>query len=373
MVAENRLPFDRRWWLLLILMVAGIMIAADHADAQGDLIRVPYHGDEVPGKPLVKTSQELFMLGRDGQLYHFLRKDVKRTIKTNESFTSLSSHQLRGQLTGEFGKHYDVTASGPFLVVHPVGERGEWPKRFDSLYRAFVHYFTARGWRPQSPDFPLVAVVFRSRAEFLGYARRQNDSIDPSVLGYYSPRTNRIVLFDQSNGNSEASPNNWQTNAATIVHEAAHQTAFNMGIHSRFAPPPRWCIEGLGTMFEAQGVCNPFRNPDLSSRVNRLQRTVFLRSVDRGWTEGRLARLVQSDRLFSEAPNEAYALAWAISFYLAETQPRNYIGYLQTTAARQDFSPYSSAQRWQDFVEHFGENVELLESRLIRYIEKLPD
>ena len=255
--------------------------------------------------------------------------------------------------------------------MHPAGERGEWPKRFDELYRAFVHYFSARGWRPEPPSFPLVAVVFSSREEFHSYARRQDDSIALNVLGYYSPRTNRIVLFDQGHEEGRPSVNDWQTNASTIVHETAHQTAFNMGVHNRFAPPPRWCTEGLGTMFEAPGVCDPFQHPELSARVNTLQRDVFLKIVDRGWKSGTIAELIQSDRLFQTAPVDAYAMAWALSFYLAETQPRNYVGYLKATAERRDFAPYPTAERWQDFTDQFGANVELLETRLIRYIEKL--
>ena len=46
----------------------------------------------------------------------------------------------------------------------------------------------------------------------------------------------------------------WTTNADTIIHEAAHQTAFNTGVHTRCGDSPRWLVEGLGTMFEARKV-----------------------------------------------------------------------------------------------------------------------
>ena len=39
----------------------------------------------------------------------------------------------------------------------------------------------------------------------------------------------------------------------TIIHEATHQTAYNVGVHARFADQPRWLVEGLAMMFEAEG------------------------------------------------------------------------------------------------------------------------
>ena len=61
-------------------------------------------------------------------------------------------------------------------------------------------------------------------------------------LGYYDPVTNRIYLYDVTAG--QADPQKWHVNAETIIHEAAHQTAFNIGIHPRFATSPAWVVEG---------------------------------------------------------------------------------------------------------------------------------
>lgn len=369
MVAEGSLLPKSAWWFAALIIGWFVVLASQTVEAQETITKVPYQGREVPGKTLVKTSDQMFLLGRDGQLWHFRRSDVGRTIKTNRPFSSYSADIVKNQLAQEFGRRYEVSVTGKFVVVNPVGGRSEWPKRFDDLYRSFLHYFSARGVRLPNPEFPLVAIVFNDQNEFHQYARRQGDTISTSVLGYYSPMSNRIVLYDQNRGGNS---DQWEENAATVVHEAAHQSAFNIGIHNRFAPPSRWVTEGLGTMFEAKGVCNSFRYPQLSDRVNAAQRAAFERYVSTQWQQGDLAQYIASDRLFEIDPGRAYAIAWALSFYLAETQPRKYVEFLKRTGNRESFTEYRSAEKLRDFSRTFGENVDLLESRMIRYIEQLP-
>ena len=107
------------------------------------------------------------------------------------------------------------------------------------------------------------------------------------VLGFYSPTSNRVTLYDQGAGASNRRA--WQQNEATIIHEATHQMAFNTGVHNRFAPTPRWLAEGLGTMFEAPGVWDWRNHNQLSERINRgrLGRVSPMAST---WPTGRRVR-----------------------------------------------------------------------------------
>ena len=66
-----------------------------------------------------------------------------------------SAHLL---LAGAPARHYDVAGDVHYLVVYPKGQRDAWAPRFEQLYRSFQQYFTARGWRPQEPQFPLIAL-----------------------------------------------------------------------------------------------------------------------------------------------------------------------------------------------------------------------
>jgi hypothetical protein len=189
------------------------------------------------------------------------------------------------------------------------------------------------------------------------------------VIGSYSLISNRVSLFDMSAGQHD--PEAWRQNAATIVHEAAHQTAFNTGIHTRFAATPTWVIEGLGTMFEPRGVWDARRYPNLADRVNRDRLTYFRKYLKQGRPPAGYLLVVGDDRLFRVNPLAAYAEAWALSFYLSETQPKQYGQFLKRMAALEPFTPYTQEARLRDFAQIFGSNSRQFEADYLRFIEGL--
>ena len=111
-------------------------------------------------------------------------------------------------------------------------------------------YFSVRGFHLQEPEFPLVAIVWPDQQSFARACAADRGGSAMGILGYYSPVSNRIMLYDIGGG--RGSDDDWRQTSATIIHEATHQTAFNTGIHRRFSDSPRWLVEGLGMMFEAQ-------------------------------------------------------------------------------------------------------------------------
>jgi hypothetical protein len=289
--------------------------------------------------------------------------------KTGLSFHSYSFPELRSSLERELAGRLELTATSHYLVAHPHGS-SKWPERFEELYRSFVHYFTVRGLQLKSPEFPLVALVWPSQGDFMHYAQSKGQGVGPGVLGFYSPVTNRIMLFDSSVGSSRGAgfDSAWQQDAATIIHEATHQTAFNTGVHNRFSQPPRWLAEGLGMLFEARGTYDSGHWTGREDRVNRGRLEQFRQYVAGGRRPGAFLGIVDSDRLFQTNPGAAYAEAWALTFYLSETRPRQYNAYLALTAARKDFEPYSAAQRQADFTKTFAIDPRMLEADYLRFI-----
>jgi hypothetical protein len=176
-----------------------------------------------------------------------------------------------------------------------------------------------------------------------------------------------VALYDVTGSGSD-----WSTNAETIIHEATHQTAFNTGIHDRFSPPPRWVAEGLGTLFEAPGVWNSRSHPRLPDRLNRGRLQAFRQQCAAGRrADVRFAELIGSDRMFQSDAQAAYAESWAFTFYLVETRPRDFARYLQRTAAHPAFTDPTSGERLADFTAVFGENLKLLDSQFLRYMDGL--
>lgn len=354
--------------LWIVVVAAGNFAAAQLATSAEPTIRLELRGQQIVGSPRAWSDEGVLLLGRDGHLWDFRPQEASNFAKISDRFHSLSQSAMRGQLLREFGRRFDVSGTGHYLVVHPRGERDLWADRFEQLYRQFVHYFTARGFRPRAPEFPLVAVVFHNRTDFARFAARDGVSVGGGTLGYYSPITNRVLLYDVSGGSQSQ---DWTINAETIIHEATHQTAFNTGIHDRLSPTPKWAAEGLATMFEAPGVWNSSRHRRLSDRVNAYRLERFRNYVASRRRRGTMEQLIASDRLFASDADAAYAEAWAMSFYLAERQPRQYFALLSRIAARPPLEDYPSTRRLQDFRSVFGNNLPMIEARMLRFIEGL--
>jgi uncharacterized protein DUF1570 len=342
------------------------LLALTTASAAEPLVRFDLPGRTVEGAALAWSDETVFLLGRDGQLIEFPPGEAKNAAQVPGGFRSLSQAEIRGQLLREFSPGHEVSGVGHYLVVHPAGERDEWAPRFEELYRSFRHYFAARGWSLTEPQFPLVAVVYSRQADFIRQAAQDGLPQASDVLGYYSPTTNRILMYDTGEQGSR-----WGDSAATIIHEAAHQTAYNTGVHTRFATTPRWIVEGLGTLFEARGVWQSRTFPSQSDRLNRGRLVAFRRHAAGRRSADALAQIVSSDRPFTSDADGAYAEAWMLTFFLSESEPKKYQQLLAKTAAQAPFAAYPSPQRLKDFTDIFGSDLKMLDARLQRFVAGL--
>lgn len=373
------LAFRLYWWSTLVTLrlfpigpVVVVLIATALAVVlrpettwAGEWTLEVRRGDQIiQGMPVDWSQREVLLLARDGSFWTLDLGSITAYRKLADQFYPYSMMELRSQLRGEFGTEYDITTSTHYLVVHPVGQRDVWNARFEQFYRAFYRYFRLRGWAGQEPQFPLVAIVLRDQQAYFRYARQWQIPITQEIVGYYCPRTNRIVMYDLSTTHFSNKDAVWET----VFHEAAHQIAFNSGLHDRRFPPPRWVVEGLGMLFEVRTVWDPSAQGTLKDRINvyRLQR---LRSFLPRRPRGALVETIRSDRRFTSDPDAAYAEAWALTFFLAERRPQQYLEYLRRTAA--DSRASSEDSRWRQFADVFGQNALLLEAQYLQFVSDL--
>jgi hypothetical protein len=352
----------RLLYLVLLAAVGGLLCG--WLSAAEPMIKLDLPGRTLEGTPLTWSQKKIWVLGRDGQLNEFAPAEASNYSQIAGGFRSYSQAEIRGLLLREFPQ-FEVSGVGHYLIVHPAGKRDQWAPRFEDLYRSFVQYFSARGWQLSEPRFPLVAVVYPRQVDFWLAGARDGVRPNSGILGYYSPATNRILMYDAAASQSGA---DWMTNADTIIHEAAHQTAFNTGVHTRFGDSPRWLVEGLGTMFEARGVWQSRTYQNQPDRINRGRFEAWRKYASGRRRPDAIAQLVSSDRMFSGDPDGAYAEAWALSFFLCETSPKKYFELLGKAAARPAFADYSSAQRLDDFTSVFGSDLNLLDARMKRFL-----
>jgi len=358
--------------VLFTLVVAFLVLAGVLARGEEPgkfTIESLVRGRRLEGTPLFWSEQQILLLGRDGRLWEFAPSEAQDYRKTAADFRPLTASVLRGQLENELGRAYEVSGTGHFLVAHPRGQKDHWAQRFEEMYRSFAAYFSVRGFQLQQPPFPLIAIVWKSKEDFQRYTARDGLKPTNDLLGYYSINTNRVTLFDVGDGRSNSA--DWQRNLSTVIHEAAHQTAFNTGIHNRFCPPPRWVAEGLGTLFEARGVNNSRAYTSQSDRINRERFEQFKQYRATRRKSDSLMQLIASDRVFDRDGAAAYSEAWTLTFFLVETQPREYARYLARTGSRPAFTEYPSAARLSDFTGVFGSDFRMLDARFLRFVDSL--
>jgi len=353
----------------IALGICCVFIGSLAGVAQAQMVEFKYEGTKQYGKPIAWDSSTLLLLSRDGRAYHFPIGKISELTQLKNRFAAVSQSEMRALLLAEHGNRFQVSGTGHYLVVHPAGEGEKWSQRFEQIYRSVHAYVSTRGFRPSNPEFPLVAIVLSDRTEFETYSRRLNVEVAEGTVGYYHPLSNRIVVYDQTG--ADGTSRTWLDNADTIIHETAHQAAHNFALHSRFAQNPAWFVEGFATMFEAPGVWNPAQYRQRHDRINQYQLASFRKYILDTKRTGWLPELIGSDRSFQSEPFAAYSAAWALSFYLSESEAGNYFSYMKTLSHLPTATAYPSTARLNDFEEHFGTDLRMLESRVIQFVEKL--
>ncbi|GAA5508767.1 DUF1570 domain-containing protein [Novipirellula caenicola] len=340
----------------------------DSATAQvSGLIEFSESGRLQRGIPLVSLASEIVVMGRDGWLHSIDPLQPETKFKSLEGqYEPLSAPELRNQLRAEFGKDFEVVATQNFLVVQPLGRGDRWAKLFEQSHRGFVSYMSKRGVNVRQGRFPMVAIVFPDRGAMYDEFKKQK--IDVSrVAGIYSNNSNRVMTHDGGHLTSII---------ATVRHEAAHQSAFNTGVHSRLNDTPKWITEGIGQLFEPAAVTTSTTASLRRQRANEDSLQVLKKSYP-GKNNPEFAQavmnLVSGDEMFADEDHvmDAYSVAWAMMFYLAERQPREFAAILKHTAMRRPFVTYQRDERRADFEEVIGMNPYEFSRRVSWFLESL--
>ena len=343
----------------------------------------------ISGRVVVKAQDGgLLVQERDGRLWTVTAEVLEKRVTTTKPFRPEGVDELGKRLAAELDKSvspgFHVTRTRHYTIVSSADPRfARWTGRlFERLRTAFVGYWKGRGVELSEPEFPLVAIVLKDRAQFAKFIR-VDVKLDPtSSTGYYSILSNRIVLYDIARipGQPPAATaveiqrrlSTAPQAIATVVHEAAHQIAYNCGLNQRLADNPLWLVEGMAVFFET---------PDLRSRsgwrtvgkVNLPRLARFTDFVRRRRRPGSLRSLVRSDRRFREGESEAdaYAEAWALNYFLLRTRKDQYVTFLQKLAAQSPLTPADETRRLSEFKAVFGGDMEKFDREFIRYMSRI--
>jgi hypothetical protein len=343
---------------------------------------------QVTGRLLV-TAQDggLLLLERDGMLWAVSPEEKEKLTSDDSPFKPLTREELTKKILAELPAHFDVINTAHYLIFYDTSKPyASWcGSLFEGLYKAFTNYWKRKGFTLTEPEFPLIAIVFADRAEYIKFSKPELGDAGGSIVGYFSLMSNRMTMFDlsglETNGgargrgtmaqiNQILSQPQAQQTVATIIHEATHQIAFNCGLHTRLSDCPSWFSEGIALFFET---------PDLRSskgwstigginypRLDRFQNNLQTRPADS------LETLITTDKRFHDPKQglDAYAEAWSLTYFLIHQKPKEYIAYLKLLSQKKPLLTDKPEKRKEEFEKIFG-NLKKLDEEFLRYMGRL--
>lgn len=340
------------------------------------------------GRLLVEAQDGgLLLLARDGVIWAIPPNERIKHKSDDTPFESFGREEMVNRLLAVLPKNFEVLHTTHYLICYDTSKiYAQWcGSLFERLYMAFTNYWSHKGFELAEPEFPLVAVIFADKQAYLKFTRSDLGEAGESIIGYFNLTTNRMTMHDltgaaaagrQSVSVSSAAhisqilnqPEALQT-VSTIVHEATHQIAFNCGLHTRLSDCPVWFSEGIAEYFET---------PDLGSAkgwsgigaVNRLRLEQFGKYWPRRPANS-LQTLIAGDKRFHEVDQslDAYAEAWALTYFLINKHPREYIAYLRMLSKKKPLLRDSPETRINEFQKAFGD-IKKLDTELLRYMSR---
>ncbi|TWU11774.1 hypothetical protein CA54_05840 [Symmachiella macrocystis] len=337
----------------------------------------------VTGRILVEAADGGVMLqSADGAIAAITAEQIVERENRDEQFRPHTAEELSAQLKQEFGDRFEITRTKHYVICSDAGAAyADWcGGLLERLYAGFENYWSRRDFEFTEPQFPLTAIVFANQRDFADFATADAGPETATAKGYYSLKTNRVVLYDLSKMKQNRAARNVAEinrrmartpfNTATVVHEATHQIAFNCGLHTRYADNPLWFTEGMAMFFET---------PDLRSRsgwktigkLNSVRMNRF-KQFGRRRTADSLRTLIESDArlLDAQTAEDAYAESWALSYFLLKTRGDAYADYLKALAAKKPLRFGTPQERIAEFQTAFGEDLNKLEQEWLRFMQR---
>ena len=354
------------------------------------LIQVATAEKTYAGRLLAMGSSTCWMVARDGRMNRLNVGSLKSFKQISKRFEPYSTSELRNQLREEFGSEFEVVQHGLYMVVAKPGRGKEFARVLNEVFGVFQREFSTRGFAIAQPEFPLVAIIFPSRSEYIRYAAKEGFIGAGATLGYYKRESNRVAAFEtvplqrskavsvlESSDRPLLRQDDDQHYAAigsdlrdTLIHEAIHQIAFNTNIHSRIGNDPRWVIEGLATLFETEGIRHRATRYEFATRINRERYLRFGNYAKTRRKKNSLRDFVSSEGQFGRNVLDAYAEAWALSFFLFDTRGPAYAKFMNSIATRDVLKVYTASARLKHFEAAFGD-IDKLEVHFLRYMKKI--
>jgi hypothetical protein len=323
--------------------------------------------------------------GKVGEDYHILLPDGQigmpdRPAFTEEPFRPATADEMIAELLAGPFAGFQVRRTQHYLIVYRCTEAfaEECALNLENLYKGLTDAFRKFEVPMVEAEFPLVAVIFRTEREFRAHKR-----VDPQIQAYYEIYTNRIFFYESSEGENQAPEVAALRRPQTVTHEGTHQIIQNIGIQPRLAAWPPWLIEGLAeycssplitkkaTTWGGLGLVNPLHMATIRDLADPLSGQVP--GASRPEHIGRPPGMSLVEYLVKKTdltPTD-YALAWAMTYYLAKERVDEFVAFLKMMSALPPLEKRTPDEHLASFKAAFGTELAKLDKDINAYLKKL--
>jgi hypothetical protein len=298
----------------------------------------------------------------------------------DEPFQPASAKEIREDLLRGPFAGFQVQQSAHYLVLYRSTEHFAQLSinLLENLYRNLTEALRKRDVPIHDPEFPLVAIIFRTEREF-----REHKKVAPDVQAYYEILTNRIYLYQASERDEHSPEVAALRKPQTVAHEGTHQILQNIGVQPRLSDWPLWLVEGLaeycstpvstreGATWRGLGIVNPLH----MATIHDLENPMTLRVSGPGQAQrvGRDPRMPMVEYLVTrtELTPTDYALSWALTHYLAMKRGTDFLAFLKTMSQLPPLQKRTPAEHLASFRAAFGSDLARMDRTVAAHLAKL--
>ncbi|MGE0756287.1 MAG: DUF1570 domain-containing protein [Pirellulaceae bacterium] len=328
-------------------------------------------GQDVVARIWVRVGEQCIVLLPTGEL---AARSAAQTQPTEQRFEACSADELLALLAARLPGH-KLKKGRHYVYAYNTGEAFARAAQglLESMVPGIVSHSRQQKLDTQDPEFPLVAIMFRTRQEFDAFR-----PMPDGIVAYYDPIANHVVMYEESPLYRVKPELAMQQAISTIAHEGAHQILHNIGVQQRLSVWPMWLSEGLAEYYAPTGFGKKLRWKG-AGHVNDLRMfelELYLKGRTADAPDGQMVEhTVSAARLTSTG----YAAAWSLTHFLAKTQRDEFhaflghisrMGPLETCG--EAVSPGVVPANLQTFRDHFGVELTQIESRLVKHLKSLP-
>jgi hypothetical protein len=333
--------------------------------------------DDEDGKPVVGKIHAVIGEHRivflpDGKL---VGRHRDQSPETERPFNPATLEEIERKLKAELGAGFTTKTTKNYVYAYNCSARFAFgtSRILESMRPGVKNYLQKMRIETHPPHVPLVAIIFRTEAQFQRYRR-----MPPGVVAYYDMLSNHIVMYEESKLFRTAPELATQQSISTIAHEGAHQILHNIGVQSRLSRWPMWLTEGLAEFFAPTtfGRRMQWKGAGQVNDLRMLELEIYIKSRS---SDAAAGEMISDTAGAARLTSTGYAAAWSLTHFLAKTKRSQFAAYVREVSELKPFqgkydvvAPGIVPQQLAQFKKHFGDELSALETRLVAHLKKQP-